>query len=147
MRLSTRVEYGMRAVLDLALHYREGPIPLREIANREGLSFQYLEQIFPALRKNGLVDSIRGPRGGYILSRPPEEIRVGDVFRAIEGPVLPVDCLVEDEGYTCTCGRTDRCLARNVWERLRDKINEVIDGMTLQDLIDYANSGREVRQG
>ncbi|MEW5785918.1 MAG: Rrf2 family transcriptional regulator [Bacillota bacterium] len=136
MKLSARVEYGVRAMSVLAFHYQNGPMPLREIARQEGISFQFLEQIFPDLRRAGLLESVRGVRGGYLLARPPAEIRVGDIVRAVEGPITPVNCLAEPSTGEC-CHRTEGCLTRHVWEKLRDRINEVLDEVSLADLIDW----------
>lgn len=135
MKLSARVEYGVRAMAVLALHDRSGPLPLREIARSEEISFQFLEQIFPDLRKAGLVGSVRGARGGYYLARPPEQINVGDIVRAVEGPIAPVNCLVENESREPCCHRGEACRTRHVWEKLRDRINEVLDSVYLDDLI------------
>ena len=136
MKLSARVEYGVRAMAVLAFHYREGAVPLKEIAAREGISYQFLEQIFPDLRKAGLIESVRGMRGGYLLARPPSEINVGHIVRAVEGPIAPVSCLVESSAGEGCCYRTEGCLTRHVWEKLRDRINEVLDAVNLADLID-----------
>ena len=136
MKLSAKVEYGVRAMAVLAFHCREGPLPLREIAHREGISFQFLEQIFPNLRRAGLVESVRGVRGGYLLARPPGEINVGDIVRAVEGPIAPVSCLVDPQPGGSCCDRTECCLTRHVWEKLRDRINEVLNDVSLADLID-----------
>jgi len=134
MRLSAKVEYGVRSMAVLAMHHRERPVPLREIAEQEQISLKFLEQIFPDLRRAQLVSSLRGSRGGYSLSRPPEQIRVGDIVRAVEGPITPVNCLAEGERESC-CHRRGACLTRQVWERLRDKINDVLDGVTLNELV------------
>ena len=141
MKLSARVEYGVRAMAVLAIQYREGPLPLREIAGREGISFQFLEQIFPDLRRAALIESFRGTKGGYMLARPPAEINVGDIVRAVEGPIVPVDCLAEGEPGDCCHRRAEGCLTRHVWERLRDRINEVLDEVSLADLIDCKPAG------
>ena len=101
MKLSARVEYGVRAMAVLAIYYQTGPLPLREIAEQEKISLKFLEQIFPDLKKANLVESARGSRGGYMLSRPPDEIKVGDIVRAVEGPITPVDCLSELETKAC----------------------------------------------
>ncbi len=135
MKLSARVEYGVRAMAVLALHDRLGPLPLREIAKSEGISFHFLEQIFPDLRKAGLIGSVRGARGGYYLLRPPGQINVGDIVRAVEGPIVPVNCLAEHEGRELRCHRGEACRTRHVWEKLRDRINEVLDSVYLEDLI------------
>lgn len=135
MRLSAKVEYGVRAMAVLAIYYQSGPVSLREIAGQEKISLKFLEQIFRALRRADLVTSVRGSRGGYMLSRPPVDINVGDIVRAVEGPITPVNCLAEDNPDPC-CHRREDCLTRQVWERLRDKINDVLDEVTLDDLVD-----------
>ncbi|MGI6097194.1 MAG: RrF2 family transcriptional regulator [Dethiobacteria bacterium] len=136
MRLSTKGHYGLRAMVVLALKYRDGPVPLREIADEENISFQYLEQIFPSLRRARLVRSIRGAKGGYILGKDPAEIKVGDIIRTLEGTLAPAECVIEgEEGVECS--RSESCLARNVWERLYERINEVLDDISLADLINW----------
>jgi Rrf2 family protein len=126
-------------MLVLALHYQEGPISAKEIARREGISFQFLEQIFPDLRRAGLIESVRGVKGGYMLSRPPQEVNVGDIVRAVEGPIVPMSCLHEDGGHkgSRACSRSQGCQTKQVWERLRDRINEVLDGVSLSDLMEW----------
>jgi Rrf2 family transcriptional regulator, cysteine metabolism repressor len=119
----------------LAIHHQGRPVPLREIAEQEQISLKFLEQIFPDLRRAALINSLRGSRGGYRLSRPPEEIRVGDIVRAVEGPITPVNCLAEGERESC-CHRKGACLTRQVWEKLRDRINDVLDEVTLDELVE-----------
>lgn len=133
MKVSAKGENGVRAMTILALEFRAGPVPLREIAAREGLSYQFLEQIFLPLRRAGLITSVRGAKGGYALARPPEEIKVGDVLRVLEGPIAPVECV--GEGNADACGRIAACLTRGIWERLRDRMAEVLDDITLADVI------------
>ena len=135
MRLSARVKYGVRAVVALALHYRDVPVSLKEIALKESISYQFLEQIFPDLRRAGLIDSVRGARGGYLLARAPDAVKVGDIVRAVEGPIVPVLCLAEDGSGVEYCRRSEGCLTRHVWEKLRNKINEVLDEVTVADLL------------
>ncbi len=135
MRLSAKVEYGVRAMAVLAIYYQAGPLPLREIAEQEKISLKFLEQIFPGLRRSNLIHSVRGSRGGYMLSLPPSEIKVGDIVRAVEGPITPVDCLSEGHSEAC-CHRKDDCLTRQVWEKLRDRINDVLDEVTLNELVE-----------
>ncbi len=136
MRLSARGEYGVRAMVHLALNYRGDPVPLSRIAGSENISQQFLEQIFSMLRKGGLINSIRGAKGGYTLAYPPEKICVGDILRVLEGPIAPVECVSEEgNGEACRCGRSEECLARHVWERLRDRINDVLDNTTLYDML------------
>lgn len=115
MKLSTKGRYGARSMLDLALHYsvNDGPVALGGIADRQGISEEYLEQIFSALRKSGLVESVRGAQGGYKLGRPAEKITIGDILRVLEGSLAPVDCVVE--GKAPVCDRYDECVMSGVW--------------------------------
>jgi Rrf2 family cysteine metabolism transcriptional repressor len=138
MQVSTRGRYGLRSMVDLVLHANEGPLALRTIAERQGLSESYLEQVFNSLRKAGLVKSIRGAQGGYELGRPATEISVGDVLRALEGPILPVYCVGEANGSLCP--REDFCITRPFWEELKDLINNFLDQKSLYDLAEQARS-------
>lgn len=132
MKLSTRGEYGLRAMVDLALRYGEGPISLRSVAERQDISDHYLEQLIAVLRKAGLVKSVRGAQGGYSLGREPAKIKIGDVIRALEGPIAPVDC-VNEEDPDC-CARADSCVTKLIWEKVRDSITDVLDSITLEDM-------------
>jgi len=134
MRLSTKGRYGVTAMFDLAVHYGEGAIPLKDIAARQGLSEHYLEQLVAPLRRAGLIRSLRGAQGGYLLARRPEAITVGDIIRVLEGQIAPVDCVAADSGSESCCERADNCATRAVWCRLRDSINTVLDSFTLADL-------------
>lgn len=135
MKLSAKVEYGVRAMAMLAIHYQTGPLPLSKISAQEKISLNFLEQIFPDLKRSGLVRSVRGARGGYMLSSAPETIKVGDIVRAVEGPITPVNCLSEDRSEV-RCHREGDCLTRKVWERLRDRINDVLDDVFLNELVE-----------
>lgn len=138
MRLSSRGEYGVRAMIHLALNYNEGFIPLSRIAAVEDISQQYLEQIFANLRRGGLICSNRGVKGGYALASHPQAIYVGDIIRALDGPITPVNCVSDTQTEDdCRCGRTDDCLARSLWMKLRDHINQLLDGITLQDMLNW----------
>ncbi|PKM80311.1 MAG: AsnC family transcriptional regulator [Firmicutes bacterium HGW-Firmicutes-13] len=134
MKLTAKGEYGVRAMVVLALNYRAGPMPIKEIANKEGISPQYLEQIFLELRRAELINSVRGARGGYTLARDPSQINIGDIVRVLEGPIAPVNCVIEGSEEVC-CKRTEDCLSRGVWEKLRDRITEVLDDISLEDMI------------
>ncbi|MDW7650735.1 MAG: Rrf2 family transcriptional regulator [Bacillota bacterium] len=136
MKVSAKGEYGVRAMVILALEFRAGPIPLREIAEREGISYQFLEQIFLPLRRAGLIDSVRGAKGGYTLAKNPGDIKISDILCALDGPIAPVDCVAE--GNANACGRSAACLTRGIWERLRDRMSEVLDDITLADVIDIS---------
>ena len=130
MKLSTRGRYGIHAMYDLAAHGGEGPVPIKAISEREGVPEAYLEQLMAVLKRNGLVNSTRGAQGGYTLSRPADEISVGEVLRALEGGLNLVDCLDEEEA----CGKSCACPSRIVWMKLRDGLNAIVDGITLRDM-------------
>ena len=136
MKLSTKGRYGLKAMFELALHYGEGPIPLKNVAESQGISEHYLEQLIAVLRKNGLVQSVRGSQGGYMLIEAPRKITVGDIIRVLEGEIAPADCVTEESS---TCERGDRCVTKLVWMKIRDSINEVIDGITLEDMLEDYN--------
>ncbi len=133
MLLSTRGEYGVRCILDLALHYGEGPISSRDIAKREGISRNYIEQLFVRLRRAKLIRSVRGPKGGYLLTSQPRSIKVGDIVRALEGPIAAAYC-VQPQNSKDLCERISTCVPYILWKRLTNKINEVLDSATLEDL-------------
>ncbi len=132
MKLSTRGRYGLKAMYQLATHYGKGPIPLKQIADEENLSESYLEQLVSQLRKEGLLKSVRGAQGGYMLAMPPEEITVGNVLRVLEGNLAPADCIMEDYG----CENEENCITKLVWIKIKDSIDEVVDSITLQDMLD-----------
>lgn len=133
MKLSTRSRYGLKAMFDLAQHSGEGSIPLKSIAERQGISEHYLEQLISGLRKAGLVKSNRGAQGGYVLGREADQIRVGDIIRVLEGSIAPVDC-VSEEDPDC-CQNSKYCVTRSIWEKIRDSIADVVDSITLADMV------------
>jgi Rrf2 family protein len=118
----------------LAHHYGSGPVSITAVAKESSVPPAYLEQLIGPLRRAGLVESKRGAQGGYQLSRPPAAIRVGDVYRVMEGPVAPMDCVSEDPADQ-TCPLIDGCETRPVWMKLRDSITEALDSTTLEDLV------------
>lgn len=134
MRLSIKAEYGLRAMFELARRYGQGPIPLRIIAEEQEISENYLEQLIAVLRRSGLVESVRGPQGGYFLAFPPGDIKVGDVIRVVEGPIAPMDC-VSESIQKAHCRRAGTCASQVIWEKVRDSINEVLDGYYLSDMV------------
>lgn len=134
IRFSTRGEYGIRMMMDLARRYGDGPQPLSEVARHEALPATYLEQLVGKLRKAGLVTSHHGAHGGYELSRPPREITVGEVMRVLEGPISPMVCATEGK-TDITCEREPFCGANLVWERVRDSVAQALDSLTLADLV------------
>lgn len=135
MKLSTKGRYGVAAMYDLAMHYGEGPISLKSVAARQGISEHYLEQLMGTLRKAGFVKSVRGAQGGYTLTKAPEIISVGDIIEVMEGPIAPVDCLLSDStSNNDYCNRAGVCVTRGVWAKVRDSINNVLNSITLADL-------------
>ncbi|TYQ15415.1 UNVERIFIED_CONTAM: BadM/Rrf2 family transcriptional regulator [Acetivibrio alkalicellulosi] len=134
MKLSTKGRYGVKAMLDLALHSECAPVSIKSIAQRQAISDNYLEQLFSVLRKSGHIKSIRGSQGGYVLSSKPEDITVGSILRALEGSLAPVECVVEDQPLTCD--RYNICVTKTIWAKIRDKINDVVDSITLSDLVE-----------
>ena len=138
MKLSTKGRYGLKAMFELSLHQHNGPVPLKVIAKNQSISEQYLEQIFSGLRKAKLITSIRGAQGGYLLSKEPHEIRVGDILTALEGPVSLSECLIDED----VCCNSNKCVTKSVWEKIKKGIEDVIYAITLQDMINDYNSGK-----
>ncbi|MDQ2655665.1 MAG: Rrf2 family transcriptional regulator [Chloroflexota bacterium] len=134
MKVSTRGEYGVRAMVALAKNHGQGPMSISAMSKASSVPMPYLEQLIGPLRRAGLVESTRGARGGYRLTRSPEAVKVGDVYRVMEGPVAPMECVSEDITEQ-TCPLIDGCETRPVWLRMRDAIVETLDSTTLADLI------------
>ncbi|MCS7173637.1 MAG: Rrf2 family transcriptional regulator [Armatimonadetes bacterium] len=132
MRVSTRAEYGIRALIDLAMFEALGPVQTHDIARRQGLPEPYLNQILSALRRAGLVVSKRGPGGGHLLSRPPEEIYLADVFLALEGTPSPWECVDTSEA---NCAFALGCGLRPLWQRIKEATEHVLRTTTLADLL------------
>lgn len=134
MKVSTRGEYGVRAMVALAKGFGHGPMSIATMAKESAVPYAYLEQLIVPLRRAGLVESKRGAQGGYQLTRSPEFVRIGEVYRVMEGPVAPMDCVSEDLADQ-TCPLIDGCQTRPVWLKVRDSIVEALDSMTLADLV------------
>ena len=134
MKISTKGRYALRLMLDIALNDAKTPVRIKDIAERQQISDKYLEQIVSGLNKAGFVKSLRGPQGGYRLTKKPEEYTVGMILRLIEGSLAPVACLDDDIN---NCTRADRCPTLILWEKLYDAISEVVDNITLADLISW----------
>ena len=132
MKLSTRARYGTRALLDLALHQGNEPVQLKDIAERQEISLPYLEHIIAPLVGSGIVRSIRGTHGGLRLVRNPREVRLGEVVHLLEGTTAPVECVNHPE----TCSRSESCVTREIWGEIKNKIDETLDAITLQDLME-----------
>lgn len=134
MRLSTKGRYGVMAMLQLAINYDKGTVSLKEIAHQIDYSDSYLEQLFATLKKEQLITSHRGPKGGYRLAKEPHKITVGEVIRALEGPIEFSTCV--GGNVNVECQRSSQCLTKDLWEQVNESINSVIDHVTLGDLLD-----------
>jgi Rrf2 family cysteine metabolism transcriptional repressor len=133
VKVSTRAHYGLRAMTELARAHGRGLLSLAEISRTELLPQAYLEQLIGELRRAGLVEGVRGLHGGYRLTRPPDEITVGAVYRVLEGPISPVEC-TDDDYLPHSCEREVGCSSRSVWERVQQSIASVLDSTTLSDI-------------
>ena len=138
MKLSTRTRYGVRAILDIAENYGRGPLQLKAIAEHQEISVKYLEQLMAILKSAGIVRSVRGPSGGYVLARSPNEIKVSDCFNCLEGPVVTTEC-VDNSSF---CPRTTDCVARELWAEVQGAMMTVLQSKTLQNLVDRAKENK-----
>ena len=136
MKLSTKGRYGLRAIIDLAMNGQDGPVPISSIASRQSLSESYLEQLMAKLKKAGLVTSIRGAQGGYFLAKSSDEISVGDILRALEGDINPVDCVALTKDGKLKCKNSSLCVSKYVWKRINDSITETVDAIKLSTLLE-----------
>jgi len=132
LKLSTKGQYGVRAMFELAKHYEKGPLTIKEIADRQGVSVAYLEQLMNKLRKSKLIRSQKGPGGGYVITRKPEEISVGLILNSLEGPVTITQCL---DPTAKSCKRVEGCVARLLWKSLGEKIEDFLNTINLNDLL------------
>jgi Rrf2 family transcriptional regulator, iron-sulfur cluster assembly transcription factor len=135
MKLQAKTRYGVRAVFDLAYHNAGGATQARDVARREGIPLRYLEQIFQDLKRAGIVDSRRGPRGGYILRRPPEAIRLGDVVRALQGPLEDIFAPDDEDKKKSTNGPGAQVVTATLWRELGKHVAGWFDGVSLGDLV------------
>lgn len=135
MKLSTKGRYGVKAMVDLAIHYGVEPVSIKTISTRQNISEYYLEQLFSPLRKAKLIKSIRGAQGGYVLNKNPKDIKVSDIMEILEGPVEIADCI---EGVSCD--NLDCCATRLLWKKIKDSIDEVMESVNLQDIVDDYNN-------
>jgi len=138
VRISTRGRYALRAMVDLAQHASGRPVPRHDIAARQEISADYTAQLFRRLQSAGLVQGVKGPGGGYLLTRRAAQISVGEIVRAVEGPLTLVDCAAADLDGGNPCSRVDGCITRLVWKRLAETVAELLDSINLQDLCDGA---------
>ena len=144
MKLSTKGRYGLRAIIDLARYSENEPVSISSIAARQDISERYLEQLFGLLKKAGLIKSIRGASGGYVLAKTVEEISVGDILRALEGSLEPVKCsaFLTEGG----CSASGVCVTKYVWQKINESINETVNQMMLSELVNeskHLNQNKE----
>jgi Rrf2 family iron-sulfur cluster assembly transcriptional regulator len=136
MKLSTRSRYGTRMMLDLAQHYDEGPVQIRNVSKRENISVKYLEQLIIPLKKANFIKSVRGPKGGHMLAKPPKAITVGEIVRVLEGGINLSSCIENPE----VCDRTSDCLTRDLWEEATKTMYEKLNSATLSKMINDGSS-------
>ncbi len=134
MKISTKGRYALRMMLDIAICETEKPVRIKEIAERQNISDKYLEQIVSILNKARYVRSVRGPKGGYLLTKKPEEYTIGMILRLTEGSMVPVECIEDD--IVC-CPKAEDCVTSMVWKKLNEAIQGVIDEITLADLVKW----------
>ena len=138
MIISTKGRYGLRAMYELARTDAAGPVSIKSIAEGQSISETYLEQLFSKLRAAGLVKSIRGAQGGYLLARPAGEITVGDILKVLEGPLTPADCVTKE------CENAKDCYAHSIWMKIYQGINQVVESITLEDMVNEDTSERKL---
>lgn len=144
MKLSTKGRYGVKAMFELALHYGSEPLSIKAIAEKQTISEYYLEQLFGTLRKAGLITSSRGAMGGYVLSREPQKISVADILNVLEGPIEISDCITHDE---MNCSNVNYCATRLLWIKISSSVNDVINSVTLLDMVnDYYEINKMKRE-
>jgi Rrf2 family protein len=140
MQISTRGRYGLRAMVDLELYGTDEHVALKSIAERQNISENYLEQLFSALRKGGLVKSMKGSQGGYVFANPPSRITVGDVLRLLEGKLFSAP---EDQQNESSNGLIEYCLAKYIWEKIDACICNIVDSITLADLVEFYKTTKD----
>jgi len=132
MKLSTKGSYGTRAIIDIALYHGKGPVLLKDIAKRQNISEKYLGHIIASLKIAGLVKSIRGAHGGYVLAKPPVEIKLSHIIKALEGSISPIEC-VDDSAL---CPRIKVCATRDIWVKIKRTTDKMLESVSLQDLVE-----------
>ena len=138
MKLSTKGRYGLKAMFELSLNHSKGPVSIKNIAAKQNIPEQYLEQIFSKLKKANLIKSVRGAQGGYLLGKDAKDISVGDILVVLEGPVSLSECVLDED----ICENSGTCVTKIVWEKLKKGIEDVINSITLQDMINDYDKNR-----
>ncbi len=134
MRLSTKGEYASRAMLELAFHYENQPLHIRDISRAQSIPQRFLEQILLQLKRAGYLRSRKGPDGGYYLSRPPADINIAEVIRVMDGPLAPIDCVSVTAHEVCPHEKS--CSLKLLWKEVRDAVAEILERTTLEDLVE-----------
>ena len=137
MRISTRGRYALRTLIDLTQHQEEGPVPLKDVAARQGISLKYLEQLVTVMTRVGFIRGVRGPQGGYRLVRAPEDYSVAEILQVMEGSLAPVNCLETEQNPCEQCGS---CTTLDLWEGLYRTVTDYLSGISLQSLVDNASA-------
>jgi Rrf2 family protein len=140
LKLSTKGRYGVRLMLDLALHYDKGPVPLRDVSKRQGISEKYLWQLINPLKNAGLVRSTRGAHGGYVLAKPSRQISLKDIMEVLEGSMCLVDCTLNPS----MCKRSSACVSREVWNEVSQRMLKVLESFTLEQMVEKQNKNSKV---
>ena len=141
MKISTKGRYGLRALIDLAQYSEIEPVSINSIATRQGISERYLEQLMTLMKKAGLIKSIRGASGGYVLAKEIGEISVGDVLRALEGNLQPVECAAFSQEDSCEASGV--CVTKYVWQRINESINKTVDEISLKQLVEESKNVKD----
>lgn len=134
MKFSAKGEYGIRAILDIALHANENPIQVREIAKRQCIPERFLEHVMASLKRSGLVESVRGAQGGYYLNKHASDISLADIVESLEGPIVLRECISDDEEQQCNL--ESGCVVQDVWRDVKSAIQDVLESITLEDLVE-----------
>ena len=145
--LSSRARYATRAMLDLSLRYEHGPVLIGDISDRQNIPLKYLQQILVSLKLAGFLQSRKGPGGGYALARPPHEITLGEVVRAMDGPIAPISCVSVTNFAECGCPNPDRCSLRASFKLVRDAMAEVLDRTSFAEIADRQRRADEADIG
>ncbi|MDD4878979.1 MAG: Rrf2 family transcriptional regulator [Candidatus Omnitrophica bacterium] len=136
MKLTTKGRYGTRLMLDLALHFGEQPVFLKDAAKRQGISEKYLWHLIPPLKNAGLITSVRGAHGGYSLARSPDRITLKEILLAVEGPISFVSCV----GGSSACARSETCATKDIWSEISEKFLQILESFTLEDIVEKQKS-------
>ena len=139
MKLSTKGRYGVRLMLDIALHCAEGPVPLRAISKRQDITEKYLWHLINPLKSAGLIEATRGAHGGYVVAKPLSDISIKEIVRALEGPLSLVKCVEKP----ASCKKAQSCVARDVWKEVADKISDTLDSITLKDIVENHHNKKD----